>query len=204
LTRAPFRCNINKIELQLSGIVCCFELQSENSKMPDLLPVLTKDDIDKLVGTIARRISLDYKDRELVLIGVLKGAFIFLSDLIQNLTIPAKVDFVGASSYSSGTSSSGNIRLTKEVDIDLRNKDILIVEDIVDTGLTLFYIVDYLKSFNPKTIKICTLVDKHERREAKVNIDYACHVHEKGFLVGYGLDYLEDYRDLPGIYHLKI
>jgi len=172
--------------------------------MPDLLPVLTKDDIDKRVNAIAHKISLDYKDRELVLIGVLKGAFIFLSDLIQSLTIPVKVDFVGASSYSSGTSSAGNIRLTKDVDIDLKNKDILIVEDIVDTGLTLSYIVDYLKSFNPKTIKICTLIDKHERREAKINIDYVCHVYEKGFLVGYGLDYLEDYRDLPGIYHLKI
>jgi hypoxanthine phosphoribosyltransferase len=99
--------------------------------------------------------------------------------------------------------SSGNLRLTKDVDIDVKNKDVLIVEDIIDTGLTLAYIVDHIKSFGPKTIKICTLIDKRERRKSKVKIDYACHVVNEGFLVGYGLDHSENYRNLPDIYHLK-
>jgi len=171
--------------------------------MPDFIPVLERDDIEKLVVALASKISSDYEGRELVLIGVLKGAFIFLSDLVRHLTIPVKVDFVGASSYSSSTSSSGTIRLTKAIEIDLKDKDVLVVEDIVDTGLTLAYIVNYIKSFDPKTAKVCALIDKHERREAEVKIDYVCHEVEKGFLVGYGLDYAEEYRGLPGIYHLK-
>lgn len=172
--------------------------------MPDLIPVLEKDDIQKRVVDVARRISADYKNCDPVFIGVLKGAFIFLSDLVQNLTIPVKIGFVGASSYNSGTSSSRSIRLTKKIEIDLKQKDVLIVEDIVDTGLTLTYLIDYIKSFNPKTVKVCALIDKQERREAPVKIDYSCQVVGEGFLVGYGLDYDENYRGLPGIYELKL
>jgi hypoxanthine phosphoribosyltransferase len=172
--------------------------------MPELIPIFNKDDIDRRLVDVARRISSDYKNRELILIGILKGAFIFLSDLARHLTIPVQLDFVGTSSYNSGTSSSGNIRLTKEIEIDLRNKDVLIVEDIVDTGLTLTYLIDYIKSFEPKTVKACTLIDKHERRKVKIDIDYVCHVVEKGYLVGYGLDFAENYRNLPGIYSLKL
>ncbi len=173
--------------------------------MPELIPVLRKDSIDKMVAEVAHKISSDYKDRELVLIGVLKGAFIFLADLARHLTIPVKIDFVRVASYGSGTSSSGNIRLTKEIEIDIKNKDVLIVEDIVDTGLTLAYLIDYLNSFGPNTVKICSLLDKSERRKTEIKIDYACHVVEKGlgFIVGYGIDYNEDYRHLPDIYHLK-
>ena len=171
--------------------------------MPELIPVLGKNDIDKLVAQVARRISSDYQNDELILIGVLKGAFVFLSDLVRHVSIPVKVDFIRVSSYGSGT-SSGNIHLTKDIEIDIINKDVLIIEDIVDTGLTLAYIIDYLKSFNPKTVKVCTLIDKHERREAKLKIDYACYEVDEGFLVGYGLDYDEDYRNLPGVYHLKL
>ncbi len=173
--------------------------------MPELIPVLKKSDINNMVAQVARRISSDYQDHELILIGVLKGAFVFLSDLMLNLSIPVQVDFVGAASYGSDTSSSGRINLTKAVEIDVKNKDVLVVEDIVDTGLTLSYIIDYLKSFKPKTIKVCTLLDKRQRRQANVKIDYACHiVVTEGFLVGYGLDYDEDYRNLPEIYHLQL
>ena len=171
--------------------------------MPELIPVLKKEEIDNRIASIARQISSDYQDRELVLIGVLTGAFIFLSDLIRQLTIPAKVDFIRVASYGAGTSSSGSISLTKDIEIDVKNKDVLIVEDIVDTGLTLRYIVDYLKSFRPKSVKICALVDKLERRETKIELAYVCHIVEEGFLVGYGLDYAENYRYLSGIYHLK-
>ena len=172
--------------------------------MPELIPVLKKSDINNMVDQVARRISSDYQDHELILIGVLKGAFVFLSDLMLNLSIPVQVDFIRVASYGSDTSSSGRINLTKAVEIDVKNKDVLVVEDIVDTGLTLSYIIDYLKSFKPKTVKVCTLLDKRQRRQANVKIDYACHIVTEGFLVGYGLDYDEDYRDLPEIYHLQL
>ena len=172
--------------------------------MPEFIPVLKKDDIGKMVVAVARKISLDYKDRELILIGVLKGSFVFLSDLIRNLSIPVKVDFVGVSSYSDKTSSSGKIQLTKSIEIDIKNKNVLVVEDIVDSGLTLAWLIDYLMSFEPKAVNICALIDKRERRETQIQIDYTCHVVQEGFLVGYGLDYAEDYRNLPEIYHLKL
>lgn len=172
--------------------------------MPEFIPVLTKSDIRDSVAALGERLSADYKGKDLVLIGVLKGAFIFLSDLIRHITVPVKIDFIRAASYGDNTETSGRIKLTKDVEIDLRDKDVLLVEDIVDTGLTLAHLVDYLKSLGLRSIKICTLVDKRERRQAAVSVDYACHVVEEGFLVGYGLDYAEDYRHLPEIYHLKL
>ena len=172
--------------------------------MPEFIPVLKKDDIGKMVVAVARKISSDYKDRELILIGVLKGSFVFLSDLIRNLSIPVKVDFVGVSSYSDKTSSSGKIQLTKSIEIDIKNKNVLVVEDIVDSGLTLAWLIDYLMSFEPETVNVCALLDKRERRKTQIQIDYTCHVVQEGFLVGYGLDYAEDYRNLPEIYHLKL
>jgi len=172
--------------------------------MPEFIPVLTKSDIRDSVAALGERLSADYKGKDLVLIGVLKGAFIFLSDLIRHITVPVKIDFIRAASYGDNTETSGRIKLTKDVEIDIRDKDVLLVEDIVDTGLTLAHLVDYLKSLGLRSIRICTLVDKRERRQAAVSVDYACHVVEEGFLVGYGLDYAEDYRHLPEIYHLKL
>ena len=172
--------------------------------MPEFIPVLARADIEKSVAEIAARISSDYRDKELILIGALKGAFVFLSDLMRQLSIDVRVDFVGTSSYGSQTSSSGKIRLTKEIDIDVSDKHVLIVEDIIDTGLTLAHLIEYVKSFGPKSVKICTLIDKRERRDVQVDVAYACHVVEEGFLVGYGLDYNESYRNLPGIYHMKL
>ena len=172
--------------------------------MPELIPVLNKNDIDNMVARVARRISTDYEDRELILIGILKGAFIFLSDLVRHLTIPVKLDFIRVCSYGADVSSSGNICLTKEIEIDVNHKDVLIVEDIVDTGLTLSFIIDYLKNFNPRTVKVCSLLDKRERRNENIKIDYTCHEVAEGFLVGYGLDYNENYRNLAEIYRLKL
>lgn len=171
--------------------------------MPELIPVLRKDEIDSKVAEVARRISTDYKNSEPVLVGVLKGAFVFMSDLMRRLTIPVQIDFVCASSYGKGTSTSGNIKLIKELGIDIYEKDVLIVEDIVDTGLTLAYLIEYLKSFGPKSVGVCAMLDKLERRGIDIRIDYSCHVVKEGFLVGYGLDYAENYRNLPEIYHLK-
>lgn len=171
--------------------------------MPEFIPVFSKEEIDDRVAEVAHKISEDYKDKQLILIGVLKGAFIFLSDLARKLTIPAQIDFIGASSYGSSASSSGTITITKDIGVDVKGKDVLIVEDIVDTGLTLSHLKNYIKSFDPASVEYCALIDKHERREADVNDGYTCLSVTEGFLVGYGLDYDEQYRNLPAIYHLK-
>lgn len=172
--------------------------------MPDLKLVLDQEEIDQAVRALARRISDDYRDRELVLVGILNGAFIFLADLVRHLTIPVKIDFIRLASYGSGTSSSGEIRLTKELEIDVRHKDVLIVEDIVDTGFTLTYLIEHVRRLAPSSVEICTLIDKRERREAHVNVAYIGRTVAKGFLVGYGLDYAGNYRQLPAIYDLQI
>jgi len=171
--------------------------------MTEFEPFLNRDEIHCLVADIADRISSDYKNNDPVLIGVLKGSFIFLSDLVRQLTIPAEIDFVGASSYGCDAQSSENIRLTKPLQIDIRNKHVIIIEDIIDTGLTLAYLIDYIKSFEPSNLKICSLLDKRERRQVDLEIDYVGKIVEKGFLVGYGLDYAERYRNLPELYCLK-
>lgn len=171
--------------------------------MPELVPVIKKKDIDKAVASMARNISSDYAGRDLIVIGVLNGAFIFMADLVRHLSIPVEIDFVRVASYGTGTESSGHIQLTKDIEIDIRGKDLLVVEDIIDTGLTLSYLVDHMKSFGPRSIKICTLIDKRERREVEIHADYAGHVIREGYLVGYGLDHAEKYRNLPEIYHLK-
>ena len=140
----------------------------------------------------------------MLIIGILKGAFIFLSDLVRNLSIPVQIDFVRASSYGDATSSSGKITLTHTVQTDVRNRHLLIVEDIVDTGQTLSYLKDYFQSCGPASVSICAFIDKIERRETNITVDYRCYSTHEGFLVGYGLDYAEKYRELPGLYHLKI
>lgn len=170
--------------------------------MPKLVPVKGKDEIAKSVALMAETLSLDYKNKKLVLIGVLKGAFMFLSDLARQLTIPAQIDFVGVSSYGDQTSSTGEIQFTKHLDLDIYAKHVLIIEDIVDTGLTLRQLKAHLETFHPASVKICTLVDKRERRAEQVAVDYACHIVPRGFLVGYGMDYAENYRHLPALYDL--
>ena len=171
--------------------------------MPDFVPVLKKEDIGKAVASMACNISADYVDRDLTVIGVLNGAFIFMADLVRHLSIPVEIDFVRVASYGAGIESSGRIQLTKDVETNIKGRNLLIVEDIIDTGLTLSYLTDHLKSFGPHSIKICTLIDKRERRKTKIHVDYAGHVIKKGYLVGYGLDHAEKYRNLPEIYHLK-
>jgi len=172
--------------------------------MPELTEILSSRDIELKISEIASKISEDYKQGNLILVGALKGAFMFIADLARSIKIPSQIGFVGVSSYGSGTESTGKITVTKQLDIDIEGKDVLIVEDIVDTGWTLQFISNYLKSFNPRTLKICSLIDKRERREVDVVVDYACHKVSEGFLVGYGLDHNENYRNLPAIYHLKL
>ena len=171
--------------------------------MAELIPILKKEEIHETVARLAHQISIDYENHELVLIGVLKGAFIFLADLVRQLTIPVKLDFVCLSSYEDGTVPKGTVSIRKELEIEVNGKDVLIVEDIVDTGLSMSHLMNYIETFKPKSVRICTLIDKPERRRININIDYFGHVIEQGFLVGYGLDCAEDYRYLPAIYHLR-
>lgn len=159
-------------------------------------------EIQKRVKELARTISEDYRKEDLILIGVLKGAFVFLSDLARNLSIPVKLDFVRLASYGSQSQSQGEIRLTKSIEIPIKDKHVLVVEDIVDSGLTLKFLLEFLKKENPQSVRICALIDKSERREVVVPVDYIGFSIPKGFIVGYGLDYDEQYRHLPGLYHL--
>jgi hypoxanthine phosphoribosyltransferase len=172
--------------------------------MPKLTPVLSADQIQEVVKSLAERISADYRGRELVLVGVLKGAFIFLADLARHLRIPVKIDFMQAGSYGSDTRSCGTVRLTKDMALAIGGKHVLLVEDIVDTGLTLECLLGRLKALRPDSLEVCTLIDKRERRKANVSLAYAGHLIQEGFLVGYGLDYAENYRELPGIFHLGL
>ena len=136
---------------------------------------------------------------------MLKGAFVFLADLIRLLTLEKiKVDFLQASSYGADTVSSEKVMLKKDIDVDICGKDVLLVEDIIDSGLTIAFLVRHLESFNPSSIKICTMIDKAERRKVPIHADYSCNFVEEGFLVGYGLDYAENYRNLSEIYHMKL
>jgi hypoxanthine phosphoribosyltransferase len=171
--------------------------------MPELIPVLSREQIERQVAAVGRSISADYRDRDVILIGVLKGAFVFMADLVRTLEIPIRIDFLRAASYGDATQTSGTVRLTKPLEIDIRGKDVLLVEDIVDSGLTLDFLLDYLKGFAPASLRVCALIDKCERRQRDVKVDYACHRVEHGFLVGYGLDYQEHYRELPEIFHLQ-
>ena len=172
--------------------------------MPEeLVPVLSRHEISQKVRGLARQISEDYAGRELSIIGVLNGVFVFLADLVRELTVAFRVDFVRLASYGSKTESSGTVLATKEIELDVKDRDVLIVEDIVDTGLTIDFLLKYLEPFHPKSIKVCTFIDKTERRKVQVPIDYVGHVVESGFLVGYGLDFNQKYRGLPEICYLK-
>lgn len=165
--------------------------------------LISQEKIQGRVKEIAAQISSDYEGEDVVLIGVLNGAVFFLADLAREITIPVKIDFMRAASYGSRQTSSGKVQLTKDVEIPLRDRSVILVEDIVDTGLTLSHIIEDLKGKGPRSLKTCVLIDKLERRETHVSIDYCGFRVEEGFLVGYGLDFDEQYRNLPDIHVLK-
>ena len=164
--------------------------------------LISCEDIAKRIKELADQISRDYAGRDLVMVGVLKGAFIFLADLVRALPFPVEVDFVRLKSYGAGTTSSGEIKVTKDVEEILQDRDVLIVEDIVDLGLTLDFLRKHLLQHQPTSLKICCLIDKRERRQVEVPLDYTGFVVEKGFLVGYGLDCGEKNRTWPEVYEL--
>lgn len=161
--------------------------------------LITEEKIKEKVKEMGQNISEDYRDKNLYMIGILKGSVIFLADLVRALSIPVKMDFIAVSSYGASTKTSGVVRILKDLETDLSDKDVLIVEDIIDTGLTLSYLIDNLRSRNPKSIKICTFLDKPSRRKAPITVDYNGFEIPDEFVVGYGLDYNEEFRNLPYI-----
>lgn len=172
--------------------------------LEDIAEILfSKEELDKRVAELGKQISSDYKDSNLLLVGILKGSVVFMTDLMRQITIPASIDFMSVSSYGSGVKTSGVVKIVKDLDIPLQGYDVLIVEDILDSGLTLHYIIELLKSRNPHSVKICTLLDKPYSRRVDVKTDYHGFEIPDKFVVGYGLDYAERYRNLPFVGVLK-
>jgi hypoxanthine phosphoribosyltransferase len=163
---------------------------------------VSESEITRRVSEIAEKISLDYRGRELVVVGVLKGAFIFLADLVRKLTIPVVLDFIQVASYGASMTSSGTISLKLPISMDVKGKHVLLVEDIVDTGGTIRFLLDHILSLGASSVAVCAMIDKPERRKVEVPVHYVCLRVPEGFLVGYGLDHAERYRELPGIYEL--
>jgi hypoxanthine phosphoribosyltransferase len=166
----------------------------------ELKLLFSRKEIAAQVARLAREISAEYAGKKLVLVGVLKGAFVFLADLVRELTIPAGIEFVRIASYGAKKESCGTIQVTKDVEIPLEGKDVLVVEDIVDTGLSLTFLMDHLRQHHPASLRLCALVDKKARREVAVHVDYTGFTIEDGFIVGYGIDFNEHYRALPEIF----
>lgn len=163
----------------------------------------TEDQLAEIVARMGRQISEDYRDKNLFMISVLKGSLIFMADLMRAVTIPCSIDFLSVSSYGAGTTTTGAVRILKDLDDSLEGKDLLIVEDILDSGVTLSYLMKNLSARNPRSIRLCTLLDKPERRKVDIHADYVGAQVPDEFIVGYGLDYAEKYRNLPYIGVLK-
>ncbi len=161
--------------------------------------LLSSAELEKRIRELAQSISLDYKGKKPLLIGVLKGAVVFLSDLMRFMTIPVEIDFMAVSSYGADTTSSGVVRIQKDLEQSIKDKDVIIVEDIVDTGLTLKYLHENLASRQPRTLRVITLLDKPDRRKVSFNPDYCGFTIPDHFVIGYGLDFNEDYRQLPDL-----
>lgn len=162
--------------------------------------LLEEEQVDKRIREVAEQISRDYAGKQIHMICILKGGVFFTCELAKRVTVPVSLDFMSVSSYGSGTESSGVVRIVKDLDESIEGKEVLIVEDIIDSGRTLAYLIEMLKKRNPKSIHLCTLLDKPERRVKKqVTVDYTCFTIPDEFVVGYGLDYDQKYRNLPYI-----
>lgn len=166
--------------------------------------IISENDIENIVSELADKINADFKNQEIILVGLLKGSVVFMSDLLRKITVPCEIDFIVASSYGSGTVSSGNVKITKDLSVDIKGKNVIVVEDIIDTGNTLSRVMEILKSRDPNTLKLCSFLSKPDRRIVNdIKIDYLGTEIPDEFVVGYGLDYDEKYRNLPYIGTLK-
>jgi len=167
--------------------------------MPEGEILFTREQIAKRVAELGAQISKDFAGQRIILLGVLKGAAVFLSDLARNITVEATFDFVGISSYREKSESSGEVRLTKDVDESVEGRNVILVEDILDTGLTLAYLIKVILAHQPRALRVCTLLDKPARRKVQVRADYIGFEIPDKFVVGYGMDYAERYRNLEDI-----
>ena len=161
--------------------------------------LFSEEQLKERVAQIAAQIDRDYAGKELMLVSVLRGSFIFMADLVRAITVPCTVDFMAVSSYGAGTVSSGQVQITKDLSEDITGRHLLVVEDILDSGNTLSYLLEVLRARKPASIRLCTLLDKPERRVKPVRLDYTGFTIPDAFVVGYGLDYDEYYRNLPYI-----
>lgn len=161
--------------------------------------LISRAEVEKRIKELAKKIESEYKDKDLICVGLLKGSVIFLSDLIKEIDIPLQIDFMNVSSYGNETTTSGNVKVLKDTDLDVSGKDVLIIEDIIDTGITLEYVLAMFKAKGVSSVKVCTLLSKPERRKVEVFVDYIGFEIPDKFVVGYGLDYAQKYRNLPYI-----
>ena len=165
--------------------------------------LFSQEELDRRVCEIAEQINRDYADKEILLISVLRGSFIFMADLARKITRPCRIDFMSVSSYGKGTSSSGQVQITKDLSEDISGLHVIVIEDILDSGNTLSYLLRILEQRHPASIRLCTLLDKPDRRKVEVAVHYSGFTIPDAFVVGYGLDYVERYRNLPYIGILK-
>lgn len=168
--------------------------------MAETIKVLVpEEEVDRKIAELGKKISEDYAGKEVHLICILKGGVFFMCELAKRITVPVSMDFMSVSSYGDGTASSGIVKIVKDLDENLEGKDVIIVEDIIDSGRTLYHLMEVLQKRNPKSMKLCTLLDKPERRVKDVKVDYVGFNIPDEFVVGYGLDYAQKYRNLPYI-----
>ena len=165
--------------------------------------LFSEEEIAEIVRNMGRQISEDYKGKNLFMVSVLKGSLPFMADLMRSITIPCEIDFLSVSSYGKGTQTSGEVRILKDLDASLEGKDLLVVEDILDSGVTLSFLLKNLSARNPASVRLCTFLDKPERRRVNIKADYIGASVPDEFIVGYGLDYAEFYRNLPYVGVLK-
>lgn len=161
--------------------------------------MIPREKVEEKIKELAKIIEKDFKDQDIICIGLLKGSVIFMSDLIKEINLGIYIDFMSVSSYGSGTSTTGVVKILKDTDFDVKDRKLLIIEDIIDTGLTLRYVKDFLLAKGAASVNICTLLDKPERRKADIKSDYTGFVIPDEFVVGYGLDFDQKYRNLPYI-----
>jgi hypoxanthine phosphoribosyltransferase len=171
--------------------------------MPDkdyqLKVLISREEIKNTVARLAKEIKEDYRDTQPLLISALKGSFVFMADLIRQLDLPVEIDFIKLSSYGAGMKSSGEVKVVQELKTPIKGRDVLVIEDIVDTGLTISFLLNYLRKKKPASLKLCALTDKPSRRKTPVSIDYLGFTLPDKFIVGYGLDLNEKFRNLPDI-----
>ncbi len=165
--------------------------------------LFTAKELEKRVSELGAQITREYEGKEVLVIGVLKGANVFVSDLIRHIDLPLEIDFIAAASYGNSTESSGVVRLLKDLDYPIEDRHVVLVEDLIDTGLTLNYLAENLKARQPASFRICTLLDKPERRKVEIGVDYKGFDIPDEFIVGYGIDYSQKYRNLPYVATLK-